>query len=207
MIITSMIGSNQTAFAQSDSLNDPVQRINRYVLWVIPSKANNIFGLAIGIIGSEAICNKPYTKYSHGINLQVIGQGLFLPFMIGKFNFDTFYNQKADTNYLRNEIPRAVHNGLIISPFGTLTNKINGLSVSLWMSMNNNVNGLNINLLWNLTGTCNGLSIGLVNFSGETKGVQIGLINRTKKLKGLQFGLWNINEKRSLPLFNWNFKN
>lgn len=38
-------------------------------------------------------------------------------------------------------------------------------------------------------------------------GVQIGAVNQAKKLKGIQFGLWNVNEKRSLPIFNWNFKN
>jgi hypothetical protein len=38
------------------------------------------------------------------------------------------------------------------------------------------------------------------------KGVQIGLINKSKKLKGLQIGLWNVNQKRKLPLINWNFK-
>ncbi|MFP9115871.1 LA_2272 family surface repeat-containing protein [Flavobacterium sp. RHBU_3] len=41
----------------------------------------------------------------------------------------------------------------------------------------------------------------------EFRGLQLGVVNRTKKLKGIQIGLWNINEKRSLPIVNWNFNN
>jgi hypothetical protein len=42
--------------------------------------------------------------------------------------------------------------------------------------------------------------------SRKTSGIQIGIYNKTLKLRGFQFGLWNVNERRSFPLINWNFK-
>src|SRR5690554_7685694 len=108
--------------------------------------------------------------------------------------------------FTQDTIPlRAIHNGLIVSPFGTFTDQVNGLSFSLWMSMGKKINGVSINLLWNFYEKMNGISIGLVNQTAETNGLQIGLVNKSLKLKGIQLGFWNKNEKRSLPIINWNF--
>lgn len=52
----------------------------------------------------------------------------------------------------------------------------------------------------------NGVSVGLVNHAADVRGLQIGLFNKTIELKGFQFGLWNMNEKRRLPIVNWDFK-
>jgi hypothetical protein len=193
------------SFSKQDSLQINKKYTDRYIAWFIPSTANNIYGVAVGLIGSEVICNKPYTKYSHGINIQIIGQGFFLPFGIEKFRFKDFYSQDKDPK-TDTMIKRVVHNGILLSIFGTYSNQINGISLSPWMSMNEKVNGLSINLLWNLEGIINGASIGIVNMSAKTNGIQIGIYNKTKKLKGIQLGIWNVNEKRSLPIINWNLK-
>jgi hypothetical protein len=37
-------------------------------------------------------------------------------------------------------------------------------------------------------------------------GLQIGIVNKSKNLRGIQIGIWNVNQKRKLPLLNWNFK-
>lgn len=113
------------------------------------------------------------------------------------------FSQSDSLEYLK----RAIHNGLIISPLGTFTDQVNGISFSLWMSMGKKINGLSFNLLWNFYEQINGISIGFVNHTAMTKGIQIGLVNKTKKLRGFQFGLWNKNERRSLPIINWNFNN
>jgi hypothetical protein len=195
------------SFSQnSQSIPDKKMK-NRFVIWLIPSAAKNIYGIAIGPVGSEAICNRPYTKYSHGLNLQVPGQGFFQVFFINKVDKGFFAGNDAGRMVYQDTIPeRAVHNGLLISPLGTFTDQVNGMSISLWMSMGKKVNGLSFNLLWNLYSNINGVSLGLVNHAGAIKGLQIGLINKAKEMKGFQFGLWNINEKRSLPLINWNFR-
>jgi len=207
-IILLILISYTYSFSQSDSLKFDKKAKNHYAIWLIPSASKNIYGIAIGPIGSEAICNRPYTKYSYGLNLQIIGQGFLQTTYINKVKFKDFHtNENIDSLGLQDTLfKRAIHNGLLISPLGTFTDQVNGISFSLWMSMGKKINGLSFNLLWNLYEQINGVSIGLVNHTAITKGIQIGLVNKTKKLRGFQFGIWNKNEKRSLPIINWNFK-
>jgi len=193
-------------FSQQDTIIG-TNKNNKYIIGLIPSKANNIFGLAVGPLGSEVICNKPYTQFSYGLNLQIPGQGFMQTFYINQQLFKKIYKtNKSEDVLIHNDTAnkRVVHNGLIISAFGTFTDQINGISVSAWMSLGKKMNGVSINLLWNLYTRMNGVSIGMTNYSVDTKGVQIGLINKTVKLKGIQIGLWNKNEKNTLPIINWN---
>lgn len=208
LFILLILSSATFSFSQKDSLKFDKKANDRYGCWLIPSASKNIYGIAIGPVGSEAICNRPYTKYSHGLNIQILGQGFFQIFYINKKNFKDFNeNDNSDSLSIQNMLPkRAIHNGLLISPLGTFTDQINGVSLSMWMSMGTKINGLSFNLLWNLYKQVNGITIGFFNNSAVTKGLQIGLINKTIELKGFQFGLWNQNEKRSLPLINWNLK-
>ena len=197
------------SFSQNDSLKTDRKKVNRYVVWLLPSLATNIYGIAIGPIGSEAFCQRPYTKYSHGLNIQIPGQGILQTFQVNKMKFtDLKLRENSEAGIFNEDAPmRAVHNGLLVSPFGTFTDKVNGVSLSLWMSMGVKINGLSFNLLWNYYEQINGISIGLVNHAAVIKGVQIGIVNKTKNLRGFQIGLWNKNEKRTLPIINWNFKN
>lgn len=196
------------SFSQSDTIKVDKRKTNRYGAWLIPSAALNIYGIAVGLVGSEAICQRPYTKFSHGLNIQIIGQGFFQTFYIKKLNFNTLSSKDTIKTGVFNESApyRAIHNGLIVSPLGTFTDQVNGISLSLWMSMGAKINGLTANLLWNRYEQINGISLGLVNHSYSTNGLQIGLVNKTKKLHGFQIGLWNKNEKRTFPLINWNFR-
>lgn len=58
----------------------------------------------------------------------------------------------------------------------------------------------------NLSKRMTGVQIGAANYANEKMiGIQIGLWNKSKQTKGIQLGLWNINEKRKLPIINWNF--
>lgn len=181
---------------------------NCYGLGFLPSKANHIYGIAIGLIGSESFCDMPFTRFSHGVNLQIPGQGFLQTFVVFHPPFKIAFQNNDIGDQLHQSdtaFKRAVHNGILISLTGTFSDQINGLSVSGWMSMGRKVNGVSINPLWNLYTRINGISIGLFNSTLETKGIQIGLVNKSVKLKGIQLGLWNKNGKRSLPVINWNF--
>lgn len=201
-----------SAQAQNNSITDSLSKTvnikqNKYVLGFLPSKAHNIYGLAIGLIGSEAICYKPYTKYSHGINLQIPGQGILqIPYLFGQPFSKEFQSGNIDMMIKIDSNKRVVHNGLLISVFGTFSDQVNGISFSGLMSMGKKINGITLNPVWNLYQRVHGMSVGVINTSLETKGVQFGLINKTVKLKGFQIGLWNRNDERSLPIINWNFK-
>ena len=112
-----------------------------------------------------------------------------------------------------------ITNGLSTGLIGQLNFQVNGISSSLFMNFAQRHNGLQLalyNEAYYMSGVqiglsssgvhTKGLQIGVIENHGEiTKGVQIGLINKSNNLKGIQIGLWNVNQKRKLPLINWNF--
>ncbi len=203
IIILVLFSSSLSAQEQSTE-----SKKSKYIFAFLPSKAHNMYGLALGPVGSESLCAYPYQKTSSGLNIQIPGQGLLLSFTAFNPPFKTYYKNPqafADTIDHSKQL-RSSHNGLVISVFGTTTHRINGISLSPWISGGKIMNGLSVNLLWNLYHETKGVSIACYNSNLKTKGIQIGLVNKTIKLKGFQFGLWNKNEKRSFPLINWNFR-
>jgi hypothetical protein len=206
LLILTVLFIQFNSFSQeSETIQKPLKQC--YGIGFLPSSAENIYGLAIGIIGSEVMCSRYYTKKSHGLNIQLLGQGFFSPFIV--FNNETnFSKSNRDTIIYgdSSKIKRVVHNGLLITVFGTFSEEINGIAISPWMSVNHKVNGLSMNVLVNSIHSLNGVTIGLFNSTYKTNGLQIGLFNQTNKLKGFQFGLWNVNSKRKLPIINWSFK-
>lgn len=216
-----LIIPNLYSISISDTLDNVVIKKpkNFYVIGLIPSRAQNIYGIAIGPVGSEVFCDKSYTQSIDGVAIQLIGQGIFSIFYLclgGHATFKTYYKSNNETAtrlavdslmfVTDTTLKRVLYNGIVLSPFGTYSNQINGVSISAWMSLGTYVNGISFNLLWNSITKVNGLSVGLSNDSLIIHGAQIGLINRTYDIKGIQIGLWNKNRKRSLPIINWNFK-
>lgn len=192
---------------QSEGLSaDSTSKNQQNVLGFLPSKYEYINGIAIGLVGSEVYCDYKISKISNGLNLQ-FGQGLFLSPMLF-YNMSYMYRKDSnhidsmlfsiDTSYFK-----AKHNGLLISLFGSATDKINGMAISSVFSSHKKMNGLSISLLGSAYHIMNGVSISIINKSISSNGVQIGLYNNSLHLHGLQIGLWNRNKKRSLPFVNW----
>lgn len=182
--------------------------------------ADKINGVSLGI-GSYP----PKRCDVNGLKIDLLGLGFFLPMGLGEdpfylgndslslANLDTI--SFLDTNqYQTNGIYLSLTgdkedlvNGLSIHPIGGLNTRSNGLSVFGLIGFNSMSNGLMISGLFSSSGVSKGLNIsGLYSSAIYMKGLQIALVNRSIKTKGIQFGLWNINEVRSLPLINWNFK-
>ena len=220
-IILAIIILIPNSYSISDTLdNEAIKKPkNFYVIGLTPSRVKNIYGIALGPVGSEVFCDKPYTQTVDGVGIQIMGQGIFQIFYLflgDHTTFKSYYKSKNETATLLaldslmcvidTTLKRVLYNGIVLSPFGTYSNQINGASISAWMSMGNYVNGISFNLLWNLVTKVNGLSFGLANDALIVHGAQVGLINRTYEIKGIQIGLWNKNRKRSLPIINWNFK-
>jgi len=209
VIIVTLTGS--VVFSQTANEDVKIQKQSeKYAFGLIPSRASNIYGIAIGPIGSEVVCGYPYYKKSHGLNIQFFGQGILWVFSKWPSYHQLYKNDSANNSIdtlKKYDMLRAHHNGFLFSTFGALETNINGVTSSLIFGSGSFINGLALNLMWNRYHKVNGLSIGLLNQSGETKGLQIGLINKSVKLKGLQVGLWNINESRKLPLINWSTNN
>jgi len=199
LFISTLICKNNIA---QDSL---ISKGFSYVFRFLPSTKKDIYGLSLGLVGSETICNIKGVKNSHGINIQLIGQGIFLPFNFITFRYENSF--KNDSSWMVSSFNtidfKTRHNGLLVSTFGTMTDEINGFSVSALSSMGHRINGFSFNLFMNLYTFQNGVSISLYNASHKLNGIQIGLINKSTEVNGLQIGLWNVNEKRKLPFLNW----
>lgn len=208
VLVTSLFCVVNFCVLSQDSTANQTNKNNAYVFKLIPTVKDNVYGLAIGLVGSETVCNHKNTKRSFGINIQIIGQGLFIPMNPKVFNYKNVL--KYDTSWMVQKTDtitfRSAHSGLLISTFGTMTDVSNGLIFSCLSSVGYKMNGFSFNFLSNKYTEVNGLSFGLNNESYKVRGIQLGVLNRTKHLKGIQIGFWNVNNKRSLPIINWSFK-
>jgi len=173
---------------------------NVYVVGTFHQKNVNIHGVSVGAF--TGFGEPRYTR-TNGLRLELIGIGIFMPIMpqspIAQDSLSFASEMREPVSEVTNGVSLSlsggacscVTNGMSIGGIGQINQQVNGVSASLFMNMSQKLNGLQL-ALWG-------------NESYETNGLQIGLINQSHKLKGLQFGLWNVNEKRSLPVVNWNF--
>ena len=103
--------------------------------------------------------------------------------------------------------------------FGTQTDVVNGLAVSGFVSVGERLNGIALNLGSSHYQKVNGLSISFRNSAAKTNGVQLGIINGSLQMNGvqvglrnnveatdqsvLQIGLWNTINGKSFPILNF----
>lgn len=198
----------------------------RLPIWTFHTHNTTIYGVSIGAFshtGSERFVR------TNGLRLEIPGIGFLAP--LGNGSPITGINTLKSTSFVFSEIINGInistgswgnikYNGITIGLIAQYGNLNNGLALAgLWNSMDKS-NGIQISILINETLQSNGMQfslsnksiktngiqIGAVNGSQIINGVQIGLYNRSKETIGFQIGLWNVNEKRKLPIINWNFK-
>ena len=208
VILLVFLGSISSAYGQINK--------ERNIFWYIPSPDTRINGIAIGpmIQSLELDFDTNLNTVVNGISFEIIGLGLLLPIAPSSPIYDEddeFYKDKNNLDSLVKSYshPKYLINGLAISPGGVAGYDVyvNGLNLSGLNTFTGKMNGVSLCLMFNISGVVNGVSIGGIgNNSIQTKGLQIGVFNKTKRLRGFQIGLWNVNNKRSLPLINWNFK-
>lgn len=198
--------------------------------WTYHQKNVNIYGISAGV--SDLLWENGNTK-TYGIRLSAIGEGIFA-FMIPHSPVIDF-DDTANTAINRDNTMLEHINGINLSTSGTMCRcNINGVSVGFLGHVADTINGISIVLFQNYAqihtgiqfavmseaykmhgvqvGGMNknfhtkGLQIGVYNKNKHTKGVQLGGVNKSRDTKGIQIGLWNTNERRKLPLINWNFR-
>ncbi len=99
-----------------------------------------------------------------------------------------------------------VTNGVSVNFYNNTSGNLTGIHISGFANSSEKGYGLHMAFIGNDSDDFKGLQISGFNESKKMRGVQIGLVNKAGNLKGFQLGLWNVNEKRKLPLINWNFK-
>jgi hypothetical protein len=168
-------------------------------VWTFHQDSVNIYGLSVGLWD---FAERTKHTTSDGVRIALVGEGILVAFAPSDPipDNDSMYRAfKADTASER-------INGINISVTGSSgTYEINGISLGVIGHFTKRVNGISASLL-NYSNQHNGIQIGVfVNECYKMRGLQIGVVNKSRKTKGVQLGLWNINEKRKLPLINWNF--
>jgi hypothetical protein len=150
---------------------------------------------------------------TNGIRLEVPGLGLISfmgngfptatePFDLKGFKYSEIVN---GINISSGSWCNCNFNGLTIAGVGQYGKFGNGFSLAGGWNLMDKQNGLQLSMIANNAFYLNGVQISAFNFAHDGKGLQIGIFNNSKNFKGIQIGLWNVNQKRKLPLINWNF--
>ena len=180
----------------------------KYVMWYSPSKATDVYGVMLNFFPREVGDFPDYSVY--GVELDLNPLGLFTSMLMVFEALDPELHQPDGTVEGLEKYPPAYVKKIYGLQVGTMyaagESIIYGLDISLW-SFESTVNGASISGVMNKQYIVNGLTVAtLGNHNISCHGVQIGLINTCSDLQGVQFGLWNVNQRRKLPLINWNFK-
>jgi hypothetical protein len=207
-----------------------VEKIKVINFFAFKQTVHKTNGVKIGIAAIDSNANSSVTN---GLNLEIIGVGLIIPIIprspIAENDSEyieakKYYcgakinglNISASGNALNAKI-----NGISIGYVGQIQYKVNGFSATSFTNFVQEHNGVMAAIFINHSYKMNGVQIGIfngvnigngiqiggrINVAEKFSGVQIALHNVAKNLKGIQIGLWNVNQKRKLPLINWNFK-
>lgn len=186
--------------ARRPKKDDSVFR-RKNIAWVLPTRANVINGLALGLHTGQ-IYGRQLTI--NGLNINADVPAVFVSMMSSVMMLMKIplasISDSADTDWHITNI-----NGLSVSMGGLMRcRNINGLSLNGGMCAGMKARGLFVSGGYNVFTDFKGISIaGLRNIAAKGRGIQIGLLNTCKHFKGLQIGLWNVNDKRKLPFLNW----
>jgi hypothetical protein len=189
-----------------------------------------ITGISFGIF--TGLSENDTNVITNGLRLELVGTGLLLPLaphgpVYKDENLiplkDVMFTEKINGLNLSGSGTigdDCIVNGLTVGAIGQCLYATNGISISILCIVVEKQNGLQLSM-FNDVHKGNGMQMGIGNsavyYKGvqlgllsntvvKSRGLQVGLFNKSKDLKGIQLGLWNTNQKRKLPLINWNFK-
>ena len=194
LIIIVVLTFSNSAFSQS--------RKNYFPIWTFHQKNANIHGVSVGLYSGY---DYPRRTTTNGLKLELLG--------LGMFSFDApnhspiSINEAEFSKVISDTISEKI-NGVVASSIGHYCNcNVNGISISIFAKLERRVNGISFALFGNFVEIHRGIQFAVIsNETYKLRGVQIGLFNKSHDTKGFQIGLFNVNEKRTLPFINWNFK-
>lgn len=168
-------------------------------------------GLSFGLVSTMADDRNVTTN---GLRLEVPGIGIISfmgngfpnakePFDLANFKYSEVVN---GLNISTGSWCNCNYNGWTFAAVGQYGKLGNGFSFAGGRNIIDQQNGVQMAIIANSSYYMDGVQISGFNYINTGSGLQIGLLNRSKHFKGIQIGLWNVNQKRKLPLINWNFK-
>ena len=220
MILAVLLAIHANLFGQFDFCPDTTKMEDyktktRNVIGLVPSKARVTNGWAIGwSTGLDTYCDcsmeniringlhtnvSPFQMFVACVTVMMSPFALFIPETYQKN--ENFWDY--DTVSINNQL-----NGVAIGLFEVSDDFcMQGVQITALYHSLGKLNGFSANLVYSDYQYLNGVMIsGVYNKTKKGKGLQIGLVNMAKEMRGVQIGLWNVNQKRKLPLINWNFK-
>ncbi|HBF89279.1 MAG TPA: hypothetical protein DDX39_11620 [Bacteroidales bacterium] len=153
----------------------------RYVLWLIPSRARRIHGVAIGLVNPCSNHDFQSELTINGISIEIMGQ---LPIIIKQL----IYPQNSPichSNYCKT-------NGIALG-LSLGTGEMTGIGVGATLGHSYDVNGIFMSPILHVAQDANGLIAGLMTRVTNMTGFQVGVFTKNKILKGLQVGFFNRN--------------
>lgn len=202
-------------------------------VWLVHSANTDIVGLSLGAYPTDFFRDGDLTR-TYGVRLEVFPLSPFYflvprsPISYSDEEYDIKMSGETSqqiygVNLSTGTFQEIDAYGLSVTGFIHYSRKNYGIAVAGVSNQIENANGLIIAPGGNGVYEGNGLMIagiwgnGAMRFNGlqisaeneifqKGSGVQIGLWNKAKSFKGVQIGLWNRNDKRSLPIINWQFK-
>lgn len=205
-------------------------RENHFPVATFHQSDAKITGISYGIF--TGLSEKDTNVITNGLRLEAIGTGLLLPLAPHGPVYkeedliplkDVMFTEKINGLNLSGSGTigdDCIVNGLTVGAIGQYLYAMNGISISILCIVVEKQNGLQLSA-FNDVHKGNGLQMGIGNsavyYKGvqlgllsntaiKSRGLQVGLFNKSKDLRGIQLGLCNTNQKRKLPLINWNFK-
>ena len=189
------------------------QNNTRVGIGFLPTKNTAIFGLSLGLFSLD---NPKVVTI--GSRVEILGAGILVPLSPGLPEYsDSGFVKKIDKRIKKGErvygLDFALSGsaisgeviGLSIGAIGGSKTRMKGLMIHGLGNIVEDLYGGQFAIWFNMTSRLRGVQIGMWNMSQKSIGLQIGLVNKTEDLSGFQIGLWNKNNKRSLPLINWDF--
>jgi len=170
-----------------------------FPIWTFQQMNTTICGVSVGLWNFSDTTRNTHTN---GIRLSLIGEGIFAPFVPRS----PLAENDSELVAMKKTSPTEIINGISISGTGSAGDYIiNGISVGLIGHLTRQVNGISASAI-NFAQIHNGIQIAVYNECYKMHGIQIGFENHSKHTRGIQLGFWNVNERRKLPLINWNFR-
>ncbi|MFY7671351.1 LA_2272 family surface repeat-containing protein [Tenacibaculum sp. MEBiC06402] len=184
--------------------------IKKGVIGTFHTENKIINGLSFGLYSGM---NNDRNVITNGLRIEVPGIGMLSfmgnglpnatePFDLTDYKYSEVINglnlssgSWCDCNY----------NGLTIGFVGQYGKLGNGFSLAGGWNIIDKQNGLQLAIITNSSYYMNGIQLSAFNYSHDGAGIQVGILNHSNNFKGIQFGIWNVNQKRKLPLINWNF--
>lgn len=168
--------------------------------WTFHQKNAVILGLSGGLWTSMDSARRTTTI---GLRAEVPGAGLLAAFVPSSPVSET---DSAFQEFKKRPVSETVW-GVNVSLTGTICNcTMNGISLGTVAQVQGRVNGISFSAI-SFAEVHNGIQLAVFNQTYKMNGIQIGFVNNSSRTRGIQIGLWNKNEKRSLPIINWNFSN